>query len=547
MRIKILFSLLLGVSFTLSCSTTQRKPNALQGRHLILTLHGVRGTEKSFGDFHRIIKTHLDKVDPGYFVIPVNFTYPTGQDNYDPNHITASINKRIWDEMDGMIHDNDKISAVGYSMGGQVMAHWYMNTMMDPKNAKIAEATKSLIGLGAPFWGSKHAIIGAELIADSLDKIVKAGQMSGNEVRALSLMSDASVQLREKMIAWQNNPEMKARFKPRILSIAGIYPCFGKVNPNVPGCGPFKTTAFNKANQIYLEKAFSGLIRRETDMVVIVPSARLDFLYYKDGSEASTKVNASQIMDISQANASQFHLAESLHAGDGKIVPDMVIVGPECQNPSDCKHGTYRYMFEALAGCKLPGNTCVPETYNEMESQFFGSRAETDQFDRLVLGQLHGFFLEMVLRLPTNYQMKEEITSENLFKFVRFHFANKNFKSGSETFLSRWTTDSSGRVVTNGKIEFQIGRNSEISSRLVKVKKDSQGNISEIRLTLTGRFSPAPGFDLSDSKNAQSFVSGIWAGPTLPLEIHFPGLKSRQIEARVKPTASTYLDLTLSP
>ena len=51
-----------------------RGPTAVQPVHYVMTLHGVRGNEVSFGDFHSLIKNHLEKVDPTYKVILTGIT-----------------------------------------------------------------------------------------------------------------------------------------------------------------------------------------------------------------------------------------------------------------------------------------------------------------------------------------------------------------------------------------------------------------------------------------------------------------------------------------
>ncbi|MEZ0390969.1 MAG: hypothetical protein ACAH59_02060 [Pseudobdellovibrionaceae bacterium] len=537
-----LLCLLLALSSVLflSCSTFQRFPSSTHGRHLILTLHGVRGTEASFGDFHRIIKAHLESVDPNYKVIPVNFTYPTGQTNYDPNNITPMINDRIVKELGGMPTASDKISVIGYSMGGQVMGHWYTNTLANKNTEAIAAATQNLIGLGSPYWGSKHASVALD-IKKNLDGLVKLGQMSGNEVRSLEMMSESTVDLRKKMIDWQTDPALKAKFHPRILSLAGIYPCAGKENPKTPGCGKFKNLALKLANDDLMNTRFSGLIRRETDMVVTVPSARMDFFYYRDSDASAGTVTESQFQDISEMTSTQLQIAESLHAGDGKYLADMVIVDSSCMEASQCKHETYKYLFEALAGCNQPGNSCLP-TYSNMIEKLFGSRTQVANNDQTVQDELHGFFLELRLRMPAHYKLEEKIDSSNVFKYIQFNFKDPKSMVKGWKLLST----ASGRVVTDKPIEFQIGRGSEIGSRLVDVIKNDQGEIKEIRVAISGRFSPAPQYTLKTSESMKNFVQTIWMAPVLPFTVSFPGLRERKIESRVRPTTSTYVDLSLT-
>jgi hypothetical protein len=548
------YAVLSALFFLNACVTTApRTPAGSRGRHVVLTLHGVRGTEESFGHFHPIIKSHLEKVDPGYEIIPINFVYPTGQDNYEPNLITKDINARIMKELGGHLDAGDRISAIGYSMGGQVMAHWYLNTMFDPQNAQIAKQTENLIGLGAPFWGSNLAWVGKQNIP-GLDRALPLGKMSDAEVKSLSPLGTTTSQLREKMIIWSKSPELRAQFKPKIMSIAGVLPCHGKVNPDEPGCGTFKDDFFVRSNELIKKFFFAGLVRWETDGAVIIPSARLDFLYYQDGLEKPRVVSADKFLDIqNQGLNSSFLVSETIHAGFEDKIEDVVIVEKSCWDPSQCKHSTYKNLFENLANCHAPGNSCIPEEYNKIITQLFPKRAalegraQSTLDERIVLGELQGFFVELSIKVPDHYRLSEELTPQNIYKYIRFNFERNKPAMGNLFGLTDPGVIPDKRVITGQDVEFQIGRNDEISSRMIRVMKDPKGNVTEIKVALMARFTPIPGTDLQQPETRQKFINSIWLGQNpLYFEVNFPGLKPREINARVKPTATTFVDLTLS-
>lgn len=578
---------------TTASADVQRIPAAVKGRHLIVTMHGVRGTEKSFGlEFHQIIKKHLEAVDPGYVVHTINFTYKTGQDDYHPANMKDAINQAILKELGGNVADSDKISILGYSMGGQVMAHWYFNTIFDQQNARIAEKTVNLIGLGAAFWGSLNATLGKDLIPQlgvNVDNFAKKLQMSGNEMRNLSTISSAVEDLREKMVEWRTNPALRNRFKPKIFSIAGLIPCIDQLVPGA-GCGQFSHDITKVLNdKIMLNQLFSGLTRWETDMMVIVPSARLDFVYYKDQKPGLSNVAAAQFtnMEAEEEANTRFLPVDALHASDlaliegkEKAMYDVVILPKKCIDPKQCDQRTYKYMFEALAGCKQKGSTCNMQAYQQHEDDLFAAssggkklnREQTWAQDWKVSEQLQGFFVEIRLRLPKGYQLPDdgEIDESNIFKFVKFDFDDNIFlksydfmektivKVGSvEKEISElgyakqlrerlaWNGTASTSVSDIAKV--QIGRSFQFESRQVEIIKNTEGNPIEVRLGLSGRFIPGKDINLSNEHHRRIFFETIWKNKVVaPFIVDLPGLAPREIHPVIRPTAATYIDLTLS-
>ncbi len=581
MKLKTLVGLCLSLFIASSCTTksvSERAPAANEKpRHLIVTLHGVRGTEKSFGlEFHNIIKKHLESVDPTYQVVTINYTYKTGQDDHHPERMKDGINDQIMEKL-GYLGEKDKISVLGYSMGGQVMAHWYFNTIFDEKNSKIAEKTVNLIGLGAAFWGSLNAAMGKNLLPKlgvDLDKFAKLIQMSGNEMRTLATNSAAVNQLRQKMVEWRENPTLRNRFKPKIFSIAGLIPCIDQLVPGQAGCGDFKhklTDYLNK--EVALNTLFSGLARWETDMMVIVPSARLDFIYYRDSEGAAGNVSQDKfkIMEASDQANTRFLPVDALHASDLSLIEDkadaiydVVIVPKKCEDPTKCNQRTYKYMFEALAGCKEVGSTCNMATYQKYEDELFAAssgdrklnREQTWSEDWKVSEQLHGFFLEMHLRLPEGYEFPAEDTPDanNLFKYIRFNFDENpylktNYPVTELLKVKAQQASFNGTARTNVPeiAKVQIGRSFQFESRQVDFEKNYDGQIIGLRIGLSGRFIPGTKMNLANENQKRTFFETIWKKNVVtPFTVGLPGLKPRDIYPVVRPTASTYVDLTLS-
>lgn len=168
-----------------------RKPNSteIKGRHFVITLHGVRGNDQSYGDFHKIVKENLEKIDPSYTVENFNWTYPVGEKVVEtkskngrdlvwtPHQISKKFNQDFFLGTDALIPNmgpNDKISLIAYSMGGLMAMSWYYDTMFNlvgtglkpysPEQHAILlsrlEKVENVIGLGAVYWGSLDAELG---------------------------------------------------------------------------------------------------------------------------------------------------------------------------------------------------------------------------------------------------------------------------------------------------------------------------------------------------------------------------------------------------
>ena len=160
-----------------------------KGRHYVITLHGVRGNDKSYGDFHSIIKQNLEKVDPGYVVENFNWTFPVGEKVVEtkakngrdliwtPHQISKKFNQDFFLGANAMIPNmgpNDKISLIAYSMGGLMAMSWYYDTMFNFAGTGLEkysadqhslllsrlERVENVIGLGAVYWGSLDAELG---------------------------------------------------------------------------------------------------------------------------------------------------------------------------------------------------------------------------------------------------------------------------------------------------------------------------------------------------------------------------------------------------
>ena len=183
-----------------------RNPNSInaKGRHIIITMHGVRGNDQTYGDFHSIIKNNLEKVDPSYVVESHNWTFPVGEKVVETksnngrdfvwktHQISKKFNEDFFLGSQALYKDlgpNDKISLIAYSMGGLMAMSWYYDTMFNFAGTNLSkyspdvhalllkrlERVENIIGLGAVYWCSTDTEIGWSFLENgNLSEIKKA-------------------------------------------------------------------------------------------------------------------------------------------------------------------------------------------------------------------------------------------------------------------------------------------------------------------------------------------------------------------------------------
>lgn len=194
----LLAFLILG-GLAVSCTTQKsRGPSAVSGRkpiHYVVTLHGVRGNEESYGEFHQFAAKTLGEVDPTYEYRTINWTYPVGDAveegmlffkkiQWNPHTIAQKMNEELFLDKNSEKHipleANDKISILAYSMGGMMVMNWYYDTMfnfpgspqlkMNEKDLQITQnalkQVDNIIGLGPVFWGSVMAELGWNVMGE---------------------------------------------------------------------------------------------------------------------------------------------------------------------------------------------------------------------------------------------------------------------------------------------------------------------------------------------------------------------------------------------
>ncbi len=633
---QLLTCLIVTMLLTAGCSTFfKRTPAQIAAlpKHYIMTLHGVRGNEASYGQFHELVKMHLERIDPSYEVIPLNLTYQTAQADFTPSKAAAEINMKL-DKLIPVLNPQDKISVVAYSMGGQVGVAWYYDSLKDPNHSKYPMQTSNFISLGAAFWGAEEAALIAndanamvkrvmksvvtELNAQSqeltkeyvgsyaavklavgqkwinerylfpqIDKMksltdiknfydnkkirdyyspdllaildrkaeTKAlrdstlkslAKVSFSELQSLAIAGDSVTNLRSAMIS-KISASGSVKLPTKWLSISTLVQCFETdLGAQTPGCDDFQNKAFGGVNGNFAKFSF-GLKRRETDNAVITPSSVAQFYYAFDANpnyavgELTPRTNFNLSLDPADHNVL---FAETLHATlvtEGiydkafgilgrlgksweRLADDVVIVHKtKCMTAENCDHPVYKYELQALADCDVANSKCADTNLIQQFLNSHSNKMSTEAAQSVLKSQLHGFTLELNLRVPSNYDISK-IDATNVFDSIPMDF-DKSFSAA----------DRQLKTDVNSPYKIQIGRKFEMASILVN--KVSYSNQKNLKINFTGIISP----------NNSNFNSpDLQKGVSLKFGVNLPGLKPRQVEAIVSPYHSTFVDLVMA-
>lgn len=613
---------IIGVSSTLiGCSSFfKRNPAATNDKpkHYILTLHGVRGNEQSYGSFHKIVKEHLEKVDPTYEVVPLNFTYTVARTDYTIHSAAAEINQKLdlcFNRPSTMISlseeaknqvkrqcnsdesfgKNDKISVVAYSMGGQVGMAWYYDSLKDEHHKMYPMQTDKFISLGGAFWGAQEAalftsdvetlkktiktviitlndkiedaaidavssrlsadrlqavrggiqkirtLVRENLLETTLDQLKTLEQLkefydenirptianiSFAELEALSIASPAVTELRLNHIQSNSTPT-------KWISISTLVPCFRQENKTTDDdtdldCKAFQKKSFSDVNEFFTKYLF-GLNRRETDNAVITPSSVSQFMYYIDGKktfEDGHKTLAAEFKPAVSQDKQKTYFAETLHAtvitekyyanamkvlgrfgrAWQKLADDVVIIHDNCLNPNECDHPVYKYIVDELSSCQET-QQCNEQKYNEvigtLKTYGYNNPNDVTIEQTNLKNQLHGFTVELNLRFPQGYDLShfnQDNVLRDLIKIKKYS-------------------------------NVLVDRKEEMAS--VQLRKVHYSDEEHLKINITGYITD------EDLKARE-------AGKIISFDITHPSIKSRHIEAVVKPTLSTFIDLNMS-
>ncbi len=580
---------------------SQEKP-----KHYIMTLHGIRGNAVSFGDFHTLIKSHLEKIDPGYEVVPLNITYSVAQTDYTPEKAGREVIAKL-SKMVPVLNPRDQISVVGYSMGGQVGLAWYFESLKDPAAKKYADHLKHFVGLGAAYWGAKEAALGTSDIdvlrntikfitievrdllrkesqqylgstvtqglisiqkySDAgVDRLLKnlktieqlkkfydenirtisAVNISFNELVGLSLGGAPATTLRLGLLS---SPTSLVKW----TTIAPLVQCFEtNAGAKTEGCDDFQNPVFKFINDKVNKPHAFGYKRRETDNAVITPSGNAQFISvletdsnYEDGHVTNvtqskyalnpaihttyfTEALHATVVSADQYNATVKKLSK---LGDSwtDLAEDVVLVyNANCKTETGAddfekcsKHHSYKYVLKAFADCDRENSTCSADGQKNVLDVIANKNKIADGQKRLQ-SELHGFTVELNMRLPSGYNLSM-FNEKTILNHIQF----ETVKMSDQVFL---------QSSLNADNQITIAREKELAS--VLIKKMHYSNEEQLKVVMTGLFIP---------KNDKNYdYKALENGTAISFKVDLPGIKSRVINAIVRPYHSTYVDLRMA-
>ncbi|MEQ1723754.1 MAG: hypothetical protein ABL930_11300, partial [Pseudobdellovibrio sp.] len=330
-------------------------------------------------------------------------------------------------------------------------------------------------------------------------------------------------------------------------SIVGVFPCLGKKDKGLT-CTEFQSEDYKRVND-GLVTLFSGLYRRETDGPVMSPSAVADFLFYVENpGQETSDISVDQFQNTQQLQqstqvANKEIFVENMHAtvvpalealsGVGKsgadklmnfdatLGVDVVIVNKECANPATCKHPNYKHMLQVLGNCDVNNPNCDQNYMN----QFYQVSNQSEQlFENNKLKQeLGSFVVTMNIRLPKNLKITDYV-KQNLLSGFRFGYVNYGSGVWGEN-----RVDSA-----ESPYGLQLARKSEVMSSFAVVKQEPNSQI--VRAFFVGRAWAKPGRVLEAKQLLE-------AGVPVSFKINIPGVQSRNVTAKIKPTYTTYVDM----
>ncbi len=586
----IILCLLTSVLFASCSSFFRRTPSSTQHIHYIMTLHGVRGNELSFGDFHSLIKTHLENVDPGFKIVPLNITYKTGQTNFTPHQAAAEINAKL-EALIPNLDPADKISVLAYSMGGQVGAIWYFDSLKSDKYKKYPLQTVKFMSLGSPYWGSKEAGIGTsaenlvgQLDVDTLTKnmlekysllgktislseaegyaneavnkaksylidfgknydknILPYSKISFAELSALAVGSDVTNEIRLEMISHPTTTKW--------VSLSSLINCFKPdINSDEPGCESFQNKLFKSLNFDVFGKYTFGFTRRETDNSVITPSANANFIYAveTDPNYPDSKMTAyNQFRLFGNSDTHHFYLAEGLHA---TIIPEgyyqkaldiLGVAGESWKELADDVVLVYEKDCKNPATCKHPAYKYI--VYELADCDRAASTCDPDAKNKIV----NSFFKPN----SNNDEPEQKILKSELHGFtVEFNIRlpkgydlSKIDHKNIFNYLQTNFEDPVNHLLYSSPTwpyKILLARPSELASLTIN-KVTHYANQEQLRVIMTGLITPKDGTHYDNLE--------LEKGSYFTMTIKLPGMKVRKVQPLIRPYYSTYVDLLLGP
>ncbi|MBC7465592.1 MAG: hypothetical protein H7256_06325 [Bdellovibrio sp.] len=548
---------------TLSCSTFfNRNPantaNTQKPRHVIITVHGLSGDETTWGSFNEVTQHYLPMLRPDREVVISNFLYPTGKsEKYSTMDFANMLNNHI----EGLFKDRplqpeDRISFVGHSQGGVVSYIWFFSRILDDSlEQKYMRQVDSIITLGTPFWGSKLASMLTDKNIPDIIPLVRLfadGLVTRKELVDMSFGSDVIHKFRQIAIKMDTDPSLEQKIESlpiRLINIMGVLPAnsqdvYIKNDQNV--VKDITKKIVSKIYELFQDKS-GNTTQIESDVAVMVPSGRWDFIYAKPQiiTAGGNTVSASQFTHfnhLTDNKRSKFFFTESVHLPfDTNSTLSMAYISKSCLAPEQCAHPTYRYILEELANCSNEAIRCDMAYADELNAKMKIHRSHVDEKGnpisdynafKNISKNLQTFTIQVEMKLkpgmisafPVKYFTRSTLNEMDVWTLREPSLLGKviNLKrNGNDT--SKASTDEL-TVYIAPKTE---RRGIDIVSKEAKTVTD----FDIIRINVVGYVK---------YKTAQKTTAQM---TTVPLSINLPGQPAVDIEAVIQPGYSTYLPL----
>jgi pimeloyl-ACP methyl ester carboxylesterase len=422
-----------------------RKEDPSKPRHLVVLVHGIAGEPGDFGSMAEALERHLAVADTGYRWQAVSFAYDTGHDVKDTQHFARRLGEFVRAHLP-RANDADRFSVVCHSQGGLVTSLLVYNTLagLEGFAPGLLEHMDAWVTLGTPFWGAKTAAFGLPF-AESLNPF--ASFLPGTRQLAdMTFGSDAIFAMRHALIGLS---QQGRRLEVRALNLAGYVPAYNVIAPLSEGANEF-----------------------ESDTAVLLPSARMDFLYAVDQHRREPMHKLGREAFAETRFADHYGVVVGLHWLPFEHVQSLVDVPDSCVEHAGCEHPTFGYVLRHLRGDRVR----LSDTH---------------------LQKMTGFLLDLNLQLEPGHGVAASDVQVQL------------------------ATPPAG---------VEISRLLEPYSRF---DSDVVEDPRYVRVALTGT------------------IEGAWDGERfadtpLTFSLHVPGYAPRVIEAVVRPTWSTFVDVALA-
>src|SRR5690606_17792130 len=97
-------------------------------RRFIFLVHGLSGTEKTFGDLPEVLTEHGTRIQPAYDLKVIPIRYTTGDDSWTTYDFARHMGQQMLEAV-GTVRDTDSITLVAHSQGGVISWIWYLNSL----------------------------------------------------------------------------------------------------------------------------------------------------------------------------------------------------------------------------------------------------------------------------------------------------------------------------------------------------------------------------------------------------------------------------------